>query len=207
MPDALIATPLPSLPRTPGQRIIRAADAQNWLDGYRFVEDARRAADALTQSAQTAYDDAKARGFEEGRIAGAAEAATIVAGTCADVDRYLASIESQLIELSVAITEQVIGRLDDADIVARAARHALASFRREKHLKIRVAPQLVDEVQQALSESLGPDSPERALIVESDAKLGARQCTIISEFAVVDASLDAQLDIVRRMAAASGENG
>jgi type III secretion protein L len=206
MSDGPIAAALPSLPRSPGRRIIRAADAQNWLDGYRFVDDARCAADAMTQSAQAAYDDAKARGFEEGRIAGAAEAATIVAGTCADVDRYLATIESQLTELSLAIAEQVIGRLDDADIVARAAKHALASFRREKHLKIRVAPQLVEEVQQALSESLGPDAPDRALIVEGDAKFGPRQCTIVSEFAIVDASLDAQLDIVRRMAAASGES-
>src|SRR5262245_29952207 len=117
MPDGSVAN-LTSLPRAPGRRIVRASDAQNWIDGYRFVEEARCYADSLAQSARTAYDEAKARGFDEGRDAGSAAAAAIVADTNAKVDRYLASIESQLTELSLAIVEQVIGRFDDADLVA-----------------------------------------------------------------------------------------
>jgi type III secretion protein L len=196
---------LMSLPRSPGQKIVRAADAQNWIDGYRFIEEARRAADSLSQSAKTAYEEAKARGFDEGRNAGCAEAAAIVADTCAKVDRYLASIESQLAELSLTIVEQMIGRFDDADIVARSVAHALASFRREKHLKIRVAPELVEDVQRKLSSSREADMAQPTVFVEGDPRLGPRQCTIVTEFAVVDASLDAQLSIIRRIATAHGD--
>ena len=75
-----------SLPRSPSQKIIRREEAQNWVDGYRFIAEGRRAAAELQESAQVAYEEAKARGFDEGRAAGAAEAAAIIAGTVAKVE-------------------------------------------------------------------------------------------------------------------------
>jgi type III secretion protein L len=205
MPDGTPGlTPLTSLPRSPGGRIVRREDAENWTDGYRFVAEARREADVLSRNAHAAYEDAKARGFAEGRNAGSAEAAAIVADTLAKVDRYLASIETQVAELSQSIVEQVLGRFDDAEIVARAAKQALASFRREKYLTVRVPPQHLDEVQRTLSTWSKADLSGPTLVVEADPRLAPRQCTIVTEFAVVDASLDVQLGIVAG-ALAAGE--
>jgi type III secretion protein L len=196
-----------SLPRLPGRNIIRREDADNWVDGYRFGAEARRAADALAQTAQAAFDENKARGFDEGRRAGEVEAAAMLAETSAKVDQYLASIESQVAELSLAIVEQVLGRLDDAEIVARAAKQALASFRREKYLKVRVSPNVHDDVQRALSTWPEPDSSGPMLTVEADPRLATRQCTIATEFAVVDASLDAQLTVIRQALTPSERGG
>ena len=145
------------------------------------------------------------RGFAQGRESGSAEAAAIVADTLAKVDRYLVSIETQVAGLSLSIVEQILGRFEDADLVARAARQALASFRREKYLKVRVSPPQLDATQRALSAWSQDDAAGPALVVEADPRLAPRQCTIVTEFAVVDASLDAQLDIVRR-ALGTGEN-
>jgi type III secretion protein L len=196
-----------ALPRVPGRKIIRREDADNWIDGYRFVADARRAADVLAQTAQAAFDENKARGFDDGRRAGEAEAAALLAETSIKVDHYLASIESQVADLSLAIVEQVLGRLDDAEIVARAAKQALASFRREKYLKVRVSPSVHDDVRRALATWPEPDGAGPVLSVEADPRLGPRQCTVATEFAVVDASLDAQLTVIRRVLAANGREG
>jgi len=196
-----------ALPRVPGRKIIRREDADNWIDGYRFVAEARRAADTLAQTAQAAFDETKARGFDEGRAAGEAEAAALLAETCAKVDQYLASVESQVAELSLAIVEQVLGRLDDAEIVARAAKQALASFRREKYLKVRVSPSVHDDVQRALATWPEPDGAGPVLSVEADPRLGPRQCTVATEFAVVDASIDAQLTVIRRVLTTSERGG
>ena len=187
-----------SLPRSPGRKIIRREEAQNWVDGYRFVAEGQRAADELRQSAQVAYDEAKARGFDEGRAAGAAEAAAIIAETVAKVDQYLASIEQQVAELSLSIVEQVLGQLPDGDIMARTAQQALEAFRREKHVRLRVSPTVLEDVQRALSAWPGAEASGPTLVIEPDARLAPKQCTIVTEFAVVDASLDAQLNIVRR---------
>ena len=201
------AAAVSALPRVPGKKIIRREDADNWIDGYRFVAEARRAADTLAQNAQTAFDEHKARGFDEGRRAGEADAAALLAETSAKVDHYLASVESQLAELSLAIVEQVLGRLDDAETVARAAKQALASFRREKYLKVRVSPNVHDDVQRALSSWPEPDGAGPVLSVEADPRLGPRQCTVATEFAVVDASLDAQLTVIRLVLTATRREG
>src|SRR5262245_37405896 len=180
-----------SLPRSPGRKIIRREEAQNWVDGYRFVAEGQRAADELRQNAQVAYDEAKARGFEEGRAAGAAEAAAIVAETVAKVDQYLASIEQQVAELSLTIVEQVLGRLPDGDVMARIAKQALEAFRREKQVRLRVSPTVLEDVQRALSAWPGAEASGPTLVIEADPRLAPKQCTIVTEFAVVDASLDA----------------
>jgi len=188
-----------SLPRSPGQKIIRREEAQNWVDGYRFVAEGRRAADELRQSAQVAYEEAKVRGFEEGRAAGAAEAVAIVTEAAAKVDQYLGSIEQQVAELSLSIVEQVLGTLADGELMARVAAQALAAFRREKHVRVRVSPAVLEDVQRALSAWPGTDVPGPMLVIEADPRLEPRQCTIVTEFAVVDASIDAQLNVVRRI--------
>src|SRR5215510_5980843 len=192
-------TSLNSLPHSPAPRIIRREDAHNWVDGYRFVAEGRRAADELRQSAQIAYDEAKSRGFTEGRNAGAAEAAAIVADTVVKVDQYLASIPQQVAELSLSVVEQVLGHLTDGEIAVRAAKQALNAFRREKYVKVRVSPTVLDDVQRGLAAWPSAEAPGPTLMIEADPRLEPKQCTIVTEFAVVDASLDAQLNIVRRI--------
>src|SRR5262245_37928702 len=135
MPDEHVA--VSALPRVPGRKIIRREDADNWIDGYRFVAEARRAADTLAQTAQAAFDETKACGFEEGRRAGEAEAAALLAETSAKVDQYLASVESQVAELSLAIVAQVLGRLADTEMVARAGHPAHAARRRGTAPRVR----------------------------------------------------------------------
>src|SRR5215813_7832411 len=193
------AASLNSLPRSPGRKIIRREEAQNWLDGYQFLAEGRRTAEELLERAQTAYDEMKSRGFAEGRAAGAAEGAALVADTVVKVDQYLASIEQQVAELSLSIVEQVLGTLADGEIMARVANQALAAFRREKHVRVRVSPAVLEDVQRALSAWPGNDAPGPMLVIEADPRLEPRQCTIVTEFAVVDASIDAQLNVVRRI--------
>lgn len=197
MPEGPIAEPT-LLPRSPGRRIVRREEAQSWIDGYRFLEEAQRAAATLSRDARTAYEEAKARGFEEGRSAGGNQAAAIIADTSAKVDRYLASIESQVAELALSIAEQVLGGFPDVEIVTRAAKQALESFRREKYLKVRVSPFVLQEAQRTLAAWSATELPGMTLVVEANPHLKSRQCTIATEFAVVDASVDEQLNILRR---------
>jgi type III secretion protein L len=203
MPEVSIAEPM-SLPRTPGRKIVRREEAQSWIDGYRFLEEAQRAADALARDARTAYEEAKACGFEEGRRAGGDQAAAIIADTSAKVDRYLASIESQVGELALSIAEQVLGQFPDVEVVTRAAKQALESFRREKYLRVRVSPLVLQEVQQALAAWSATELPGMTLVVEANPHLKSRQCTIATEFAVVDASVEEQLNILRRTLTVGG---
>jgi type III secretion protein L len=183
---------LDDLPREPGVNILRAEDAAAWQDGFHFLAAARRAAAQVNEIARKTYDVEYARGFAEGRAAGADEAARLVTETTAKVDRHLASLEQEIGALALDVVRRVLGEFDAGELIARAAVQAVGEFRREKWLKVTVHPAAADRVRAVLAAL--PPSGGPTVTVESDPALDERACIVASDFAVVDASLEAQLE-------------
>jgi type III secretion protein L len=182
---------LDDLPAGPGWRIVRAAQVDVWQDGYRLLAAVREAAGEVEENARNTYDAAYAKGFAEGRSAGAIEASRLVRDTTLTVDRYLGKLESEISALALGVVRRVLGDLDVADVVARAAAQALAEFRQEKFLKVTVHPSTVDRVSTALAALTHEGGP--TVTVESDPALDQGACIVTSDFAVVEASIEAQL--------------
>jgi type III secretion protein L len=195
---------LDDLPREPGVKVLRAAEAAVWQDGFRFLAAVRRAAAQVNEIARKTYAVEYARGFAEGRAAGASEAARLVSETTAKVDRHIASLEQDIGALALNVIRRVLGELDAGDLIARAAAQALGEFRREKWLKVTVHPAAADRVRAALA-ALPPDGGP-TLTVESDPALDERACIVASDIAVVDASLETQLEAFAA-AFAAGQGG
>ena len=183
---------LDDLPREPGVNILRAEDAAAWQDGFHFLAAARRAAAQVNEIARKTHDVQYARGFAEGRAAGADEAARLVTETTAKVDRHLASLEQEIGALALDVVRRVLGDFDAGELIARAAAQAVGEFRREKWLKVTVHPAAADRVGAVLAAL--PPSGGPTVTVESDPALDERACIVASDFAVVDASLEAQLE-------------
>jgi type III secretion protein L len=182
---------LDDLPREPGVNVLRAAEAAVWQDGYRFLAAVRRAAAQVNEIARKTYAVEYARGFAEGRMAGADEAARLVSETTLKVDRHLTSLEREIGALALNVVRRVLGELDAGELIARAAAQAVGEFRREKWLKVTVHPAVADRVRTALATLAQDGGP--TVTVESDVALDERACIVASDFAVVDASLEAQL--------------
>ena len=182
---------LDDLPRGPGVKILRAEEAGLWQDGYRFLAEARRTAAQAEKKAREIYVAGYQQGVAEGRIAGANEAARLVSETTAKVDRHLAALERDIGALALEVVRRVLGQFDAADLVARTAAQAIAEFRREKWLKVTVHPAAVDQVVTTLAALPRESGP--TVSVEGDPGLAERACIVASDFAVVDAGLEAQL--------------
>jgi flagellar biosynthesis/type III secretory pathway protein FliH len=93
--------------------------------------------------------------------------------------------------LALDIVRRVIGEMDSADLVARATLQALTELRHEKNLRVIVHPSAVNRVSSALAGLTQGDPP--VVTVESDPALGERACVVVTDFAVVDASIEVQL--------------
>jgi type III secretion protein L len=182
---------LDNLPTGPGSKILRAAEVEAWQDGYRFLAAVRSAAARIDETTHNAYAAAYKQGFAEGKAAGEVEASRLLHETSLKVDRYLATLEHQIGALALNVVRRALGELDAADLVARAAAQALSEFRREKSLKVTVHPAAQDRVGATLR-ALTSDGG-LAVTVESDPSLDPGACIVASDFAVVDASIEAQL--------------
>lgn len=183
-------------PKAPPGPVLKAREAESWIDGFAFRERARREADALLADMTRAHEERRKDGFETGRREGAAAAAELLARTTADVDAYLAGLEEGVADLALQIARRIAGERPAPELVARLAQEALAGFRRDQRLVVSVAPENYDE----LRRRLGADDPGHAdrVTIAADPALGPLDCRVASPYATVDAGLDAQLAAVRR---------
>jgi type III secretion protein L len=182
------------LPPSPGARILRREDAACWMEGYRFLERSKEA-----------YEAEYARGYADGKAAGAAEASTVVTQTAIDAGRYVQSLQTEIAGLAVNIVRKVLGEFDCAELVTRATVHALSAFRYEKALTVTVHPKMANRVHEALAPLAGRLGFEFAYQVESNPALALDACVVATEFAVLDASIDAQLNAISKALTAAAQ--
>jgi type III secretion protein L len=197
-------TSLDELPRGPGVRIVRAADLEAWQDGYRFLAAARSAAQQIDDTARQAHATEFVRGYAEGRSEGASEASRLICETTLKIDRYLAKLERELAALALTVVRRVLGEMDVGDLVARATSQVLDDFGRAQWLKVTVHPVAVDQVRTAVSRLTA--GIVATVTVEADPALNEGACVIASDFAVVDASIETQLQAFAA-ALSVGESG
>jgi type III secretion protein L len=182
---------LDELPAEPGARILRAAEAAAWQDGFRFLAAVRESASKTEENNRAAYAAAYEKGYTDGRAAGALEASRMIRDTTLAVDRYLARLEHDIGALALSVVRRMFDDLDVTDLVARAAAQAVYELRQEKGLRVTVHPVAVDRVHMALAGS--KLSNQVPVTVESDPALDEGACIVASDFAVVDASIEVQL--------------
>lgn len=192
------------VPNRPLARIIRAKDADSWIDGYAFLECAKAEAEAIRATAHAEIAKAREAGHIEGRQSGEAEAAKLLMRTQVDVAHYLSEAELRFIALAMEIVQQVLGTFSDGELVARAARQAINAFSEENGVSINVAPDIVDEVKEHLAALDIKGIPVRVI---ADRHLSATQCTVTTPSASIDVGIETQLAAIRAMMLASNRGG
>ncbi|MCF9002427.1 FliH/SctL family protein [Pseudomonas syringae] len=184
------------LPIRPASRIVRAAEAARWIDGYAFVEAAHQEARSVRENSAQWLEQARAEGFERARQDGAEQVAALLAQTSAEVERYLAGLESSLAELALGIARQVLGELDDHERLLRCTAEALSAFRQDQALTLYVPRADVEALRRRLAHEAPPAL--KSLSVVGDDQLAAGQARLGSPAGSVELGLDAQLDNLRR---------
>lgn len=183
------------LPHRPAARIVRAAEAQLWTEGHDYLRAAREDAERIRQDSAKWLAEARAEGYEQGRAKGAEAVGELLAETRAQVDRYLAGLESALADLALGIAREVLQSHGDAERVVLSTRKALLAFRQDQALTLFVPRLEVEAVRQRLREE-----PQglAGIAVESDDQLKPGQARLSSPVGSVELGLEAQLQALRR---------
>lgn len=181
------------LPRRPGNVILRAEQAEAWIDGFAFLDQARQRAADQEEDIRRARETGYAEGLAAGRQKGERDAAELLAKTHTDVDRYLAELEPALGELVLNLMQRLLGEFDDAERIALSVRQALGEWRQAQQLRVRVAPELVDRITGYLAQH---SSATTELLVEADPGLGPSQCLLVSPTAVMNLGIETQIETI-----------
>ena len=191
-PETELANQLPS---RPALRVIRAAQAEQWVDGYAFLQAAKDEAEAIRKDSAAWLDQARAEGFESARQQGAEQISVLLAETSQQVDGWLAGLEASLADLALNIVREVLDEMDDAERVVRCTRKALSAFRQDQALTLFVPRQEVEAVRRRIK---AEQDSLPSIGVESDDQLAAGQARLSSPVGSVELGLEAQLQNLRR---------
>jgi len=183
------------LPTRPASRIVRAAEAPLWIDGYAFAQAARDEAEQVRRDSARWLQEARDEGFAEARRQGDEQVIERLAEATAQVDGYLAGLETALVDLALGVVREVLDERDNAELLLCCTRKALLAFRQDQQLTLFVAASELDPVRDRLtSDSHGMP----ALTVEADAQLAAGQARLSGPVGSVEIGLEAQLQNIRR---------
>lgn len=190
------------LPPQPGARILRAAQAAQWIDGYAFVQAAEQHARRLRDDSEATLREARSDAFEQARREGDEQVAALLAHTAARADAWLLSLEPGIAEMAVAIARQIIGELPSDERVLRCARQALSAFRQDQALTLQVPRAEVD----ALRRRLDQDGLDH-IGVAADDQLAPGDACLCSPVGRVELGVETQLQHIRAALLGQGEQG
>lgn len=184
-----------ALPNRPALRILRAEQADLWIDGYAFIEAAEAHAVSIRQDSEQWLQAAREAGFESARLQGAEEVSLLLTRTAQQVDAWLSGLEASLADLALGIAREVLDDMDDAERILRCTRKALGAFRQDQALTLWVAPADARAVRERLHAGI---DQLPAIVVESDEQLQPGKARLSSPVGSVELGLDAQLTNLRR---------
>jgi len=182
------------LPSRPASRIIRAEQADLWIDGYAFVRAAQEQADTIREQSAQWLEQAREEGFEHARQQGAEEVAALLAQTAARADAWLGGLEVSLADLALDIVREVLGEMDEPERILRCTRKALTAFRQDQALTLFVSAGQVEAVRLRLKS----EADHLPITVEPDEQLHSGQARLSGPVGSVELGLDAQLNNLRR---------
>ena len=165
-----------------------------------LLDDAKQRAQELVDSTAAAREEARARGFEQGRQEGLAQASDILVRARVEQQTRVDNAEKDLRRLAVSIAEKILSRelAQNADAIVDVVKAALVGVRARRELVLRVHPKDLPIVQQRETELGQALLRPGVLTVRGDEAVAPGGCMIDTEVGTIDARLSFQLAAIER---------
>lgn len=180
------------------KKIIKASDYVEYVNAQDLLIKAKVEAEHIIKEAKAAYEQEQQRGYEDGLIEGKLSISEQMMENVAKTVDYFASIEDKIVETVIIALKKIIGEMNEKELIVGIVKNALALVRMQKQVTLRVCPTQKEMIQAELSNIIAEFPGISFLDVVSDIRLKEGGCILETDIGVVDASIDTQLDAIKR---------
>lgn len=179
--------------------VLRAAEVPLIADAHTLRDRLEQLRDEEVQRIAAAAEDARVKGYVEGREAGAKEARDEVAAALVDLaqaaEQERERLRGEVAVLALHVVRKLLGQMPVDGVLAALAETAARDMLPTQTLTLYVHPDRVETVRARLAAASTPsaDAPLPRIEVLGDAGAAENTCRIETEHGTVDASLQAQL--------------
>ena len=168
------------------------------MEARQIVDEATRHAGALQAQMHAQVDAARREGYEAGTRQAQMDFAASMTETAARMQTAFVGLELRIVNTVMQALQQILRQIDDRVLMERLVRQVLAQARSRKDLRLRVAAEDFDRVNQWLPTVLKDYSEVDFVDVLKDPAAPPGTCVLESELGAIDASVDVQLAAIRR---------
>lgn len=182
-----------------GSRLVRAADLATVRSAGEILAAAEAEAVAIRASAKDAYEEERKRGYADGRRQSDMEAIERKMDLVNASVSFMESVEDKMADVVKKALRKCLAEIGDEELVVQIVKKLMkAVIRTQKHVTLRVSPDMAETVKARLSELVAPYPSVVEADVAEDPRLSGTSCLLETEAGVADASIDTQLAAIER---------
>ena len=180
-------------------RLVKADEVASVLNAQKLIAAAEEEAARIREAAKLAYEEEKRRGYEKGLEDGKA---AIVAKKLELLDEsvaFMESVEDKMVDVVMKALQKCVMEIGEKEMVVQIVRKVMnAVVRTQRHITLKVAPDMVSVVKERLNEIMQEYPLLDEIDVLEDSRLKGASCMIETEAGVADASIDTQLAAIEK---------
>lgn len=181
----------------PATKVLSAEEVHALRDAEQIVAEARQQAERIVAEAQSAFEQERQRGYQEGQEEARLEQVEQMIGNISRTVDYFSKVEGQMVDLVMRAVRKIVDGFDDNERVLIAVKSALSVMRNQKQITLRVNPQQAEIVKSRLNDILAAFPGVGYMDIVPDHRLKADDCIVESDIGMIEASLEGQLQALR----------
>ncbi|MCY4177058.1 MAG: HrpE/YscL family type III secretion apparatus protein [Endozoicomonadaceae bacterium] len=182
----------------PGKKVLTRREYQQVVKAGQIIAKAKERAQQIEQEAKEHFEAEKKRGFDEGMLESQIEQSEQMLKVVERTINYLTDVEDTMADILLSAVKKVIDGFDDKKLVAGLIKSALQHVRNENQVTVRIAPEQYAHVKDQVNAILAEYKGVGFINPVSDQRLSAGSCILESKIGVIDASIDVQMEALKR---------
>lgn len=178
--------------------VLKAEDYRVLREAEHTVREAQESAEMIVEQAQDAFEEEKKKGFKEGmREAHNKKVELLLANTAQIIHSYQ-EVEQTLTDLVIESVRKILNEYDKEELAYQVVRKALYLIGEGSQVKVKIAADVAAPVRAKINEALEFYPGLEKFEVIADPNLGDGDCQIESNFGIIHASVDEQMEALTK---------
>ena len=181
------------------RRLVKAADVAVVQTAESVIAAAEADAARIREEAKKRFEEERRRGYEKGLSDGKGEIALQKLDLVDSSVAFMESVETKMADVVMNALRKCVEEIGDREMVVQIVKKMMhAVIRTQKHVTLKVAPEMVESVKARLEEIRSAYPTVETADVVEDARLKGTSAILETEAGVADASVDTQLAAIEK---------
>ncbi|OZG72649.1 hypothetical protein BTA51_14055 [Hahella sp. CCB-MM4] len=176
------------------EKVLKSDDYRVLQEKEQIIQDARHSADMIVQQAREVYAEEKARGYQEGLREAHNKRVELMLANTAQIIRSYQDVEQTLTNLVIDSVRKILNEFDKEELAYQVVRKALYHISEGAQVTVKIATDVAAPVRTKIKEALEFYPGLEKFEVIADPNLGDGDCQIESNFGVIRANVEDQVE-------------